>query len=93
MLELAHEGHPGEDEMVTRLRGKVWWPGLDEQAREWCRLVSKTSCPKPMSRVRMPTEKWVHLAMDFLGPIHGASYIFGSSRLLQPLQVGMGGVL
>ena len=38
MLELAHEGHPGEDEMVTRLRGKVWWPGLDERARECVKL-------------------------------------------------------
>ncbi|XP_046868922.1 uncharacterized protein K02A2.6-like [Drosophila willistoni] len=28
VLELAHEGHPGESAMKRRLRSKVWWPRI-----------------------------------------------------------------
>ena len=80
-----------QHDFAERFGGLVWMSKLvNELSSELCRLASKTSCPEPMSRVRMPTEKLVHLAMDFLGPIHGASYIFDSSRLLQLLQVGSG---
>ncbi|XP_046865646.1 uncharacterized protein LOC124459908 [Drosophila willistoni] len=32
VLELAHEGHPGESAMKRRLRSKVWWPRIDREA-------------------------------------------------------------
>ncbi|KAL7726148.1 hypothetical protein ACLKA6_002618 [Drosophila palustris] len=32
VLELAHEGHPGEAAMKRRLRSKVWWPQIDRDA-------------------------------------------------------------
>ncbi|KAH8325482.1 hypothetical protein KR067_006642 [Drosophila pandora] len=31
VLELAHEGHPGESAMKRRLRSKVWWPLIDRK--------------------------------------------------------------
>ncbi|XP_062711622.1 uncharacterized protein K02A2.6-like [Aedes albopictus] len=44
MLDLAHEGHPGESVMKRRLRDRVWWPGMDRDTEkrvrtcEGCRL-------------------------------------------------------
>ncbi|XP_062556923.1 uncharacterized protein K02A2.6-like [Armigeres subalbatus] len=81
MLQLAHEGHPGETLMITRLRDKVWWPGMDADAKkvvkecEGCRLVSKPSAPEPMQRRTMPVEPWVDVAMDFLGPLPSGDYL------------------
>ncbi|XP_058837536.1 uncharacterized protein K02A2.6-like [Topomyia yanbarensis] len=74
MLQLAHEGHSGETSMTSRLRDRVWWPGMDKDAKkvvkdcEGCRLVGKPSLPEPMRRRRMPSEPWIDVAMDFLGP-------------------------
>ena len=34
VLELAHEGHPGETVMKRRLRAKVWWPAIDKQVEQ-----------------------------------------------------------
>ncbi|XP_062704678.1 uncharacterized protein K02A2.6-like [Aedes albopictus] len=81
MLQLAHEGHPGETLMISRLRDRVWWPGMDEDARktvkscEGCRLVSRPSAPEPMRRRLMPKEPWVDVAMDFLGPLPSHEYL------------------
>ncbi|XP_062555369.1 uncharacterized protein K02A2.6-like [Armigeres subalbatus] len=81
MLQLAHEGHPGETGMITRLRDRVWWPGMDKEARktvrecEGCRLVSRPSAPEPMTRRQMPDEPWIDVAMDFLGPLPSGNYL------------------
>lgn len=81
MLQLAHEGHPGETGMVTRLRDRVWWPNMDKEARktvkecEGCRLVSRPSAPEPMTRRKMPNEPWIDIAMDFLGPLPSGDYL------------------
>ena len=34
VLQLAHEGHPGIVKMETRLRTKVWFPSMDNQAEK-----------------------------------------------------------
>lgn len=45
MLQLAHEGHPGESIMKKRLRDRAWWPGMDREAKdivtkcEGCQLI------------------------------------------------------
>lgn len=75
VLELAHEGHPGMTVMKRRLRTKVWWPKIDQQAELivkkcfGCTLVSAPDPPEPMKRKQLPTEPWQHVAMDFLGPL------------------------
>lgn len=33
MLQLAHEGHPGESVMKKRLRDRAWWPSMDREAK------------------------------------------------------------
>lgn len=81
MLDIAHEGHPGESVMKRRLRDRVWWPGMDNdavsrvKACEGCRLVGLPSRPEPMSRRPLPSGPWIDIAMDFLGPLPCGSYL------------------
>lgn len=84
MLELAHEGHPGIFSMETRLRSKVWWPGIDKSIEAYCRscygcqLVSQPSKPEPMTRTKLPSAPWQHLHVgaDLLRPLPTDHYIF-----------------
>lgn len=82
VLEAAHEGHPGIVAMKARLRTKVWWPRIDRDAENWvkscrgCTLVSAPDPPNPMKRRILPTEPWVDIAIDYLGPLPSGHYIF-----------------
>lgn len=75
VLELGHEGHPGIVVMKRRLRQKVWWPGLDSEVEQLvkrckeCLLVSSAGPPEPLVRTKMPDKPWVHIAIDFMGPL------------------------
>lgn len=81
MLQLAHEGHPGQSLMKRRLRERCWWPGIDQSAVdtcescEGCRLVQLPDPPEPMMRRQLPDRPWVDIAIDFLGPMPSAEYI------------------
>lgn len=81
MCQLAHEGHPGQEVMKSRLRERCWWPLMDRQAVkvcdscEGCRLVQVEAPPEPMNRRPMPDKPWVDLAIDFLGPMPTGEYI------------------
>lgn len=74
-LALAHEGHQGIVKTKSRLRTKVWWPGIDKQVEQVCKtchecqLVEKPSYPEPVSRKKMPDNPWQDLAADLLGPM------------------------
>lgn len=81
MLQLAHEGHPGQSLMKRRLRERCWWPGIDQSATntceacEGCRLVQLPDPPEPMTRRPLPDRPWVDIAIDFLGPMPSSEYI------------------
>ncbi|XP_058827498.1 uncharacterized protein K02A2.6-like [Topomyia yanbarensis] len=81
MCQIAHEGHPGQSAMKSRLRDKCWWPNMDKEiiklceACEGCRLVHSANPPEPMSRRSMPEKPWIDLAIDFLGPLPSGEYI------------------
>ena len=72
VLELAHQGHPGETVMKRRLRVKVWWPSIDREVERYvkdcrdCLIVSQPNKPSPMSRHTLPEGPWICLAMDLL---------------------------
>lgn len=80
-MELAHEGHPGESAMKRRMRDRVWWPGMDKEIAKWvascegCRLVGLPQKPEPMQRRPLPSEAWVDVAIDFLGPLPSGEYL------------------
>lgn len=81
VLMAAHEGHPGIVAMKGRLRTKVWWPKIDKDVEvmvkgcKGCTLVSLPNNPAPMKRRELPSEPWVDIAMDLLGPLPNHDYI------------------
>lgn len=82
VLEAAHEGHPGIVAMKSRLRTKVWWPKIDDQAEKivrackGCTLVSAPIASFPMKRRQLPTGPWIDVAIDFMGPLPKGEYLF-----------------
>lgn len=81
VLAAAHEGHPGIVAMKTRLRSKVWWPKIDSDAERYvrackgCTLVSAPNPPNPMRRRDLPTQPWIDVAIDYLGPLPSGHYL------------------
>jgi hypothetical protein len=81
VLLAAHEGHPGVVAMKSRLRSKVWWPRMDKEVEsvvkncKGCTLVSLPNPPAPMKRRELPSEAWVDISMDILGPLPSNDYI------------------
>lgn len=75
VIELVHEGHPGVTVMKRRLRSKVWWPNIDQQAETFVKkckertLVAAPSASEPMKRRELPSKPWQHVAIDFMGPL------------------------
>lgn len=81
VLELGHEGHPGIVSMKRRLRTKVWWPKMDQEAEKLtrqckgCTLVSAPGAPEPLKRRELPINPWADVAIDYLGPLPEGDYI------------------
>ena len=75
VVELGHEGHQGIVKTKQRLRSKVWWPGIDRDAKSKCKtcyecqLVSQPSPPEPVKTTKLPAESWQDVAADLLGPM------------------------
>jgi len=72
VLELGHEGHPGESAIKRRLKVEVWWPHIDRDAENFvktckdCMLVSQPPRPALMQRTVFPNSPWNSIASDFL---------------------------
>ena len=54
IVQLAHEGHQSIVKMKNRLRSKVWWPKMDDDAESvykkfhGCQVVGEFCAPEPM---------------------------------------------
>ena len=75
ILDLAHEGHQGIVKCKSRLRGKVWWPGIDKEVEHYvknckaCLLMSSENRPEPLNPTPLPDRPWQHIAVDICGPL------------------------
>ncbi len=75
VTKLAHEGHQGIVKTKARLRSKVWWPKIDRDAENLCKVchgcqvTGDYGVPEPMLRVRFPTVAWQDCCADLLGPL------------------------
>lgn len=81
VLRIGHEGHPGMRMMKSHLRTNVWWPKMDSDIEKYvkqcrgCTLVSAPNPPEPMIRRELPTQPWMDIAADFLGPLPEGQYL------------------
>lgn len=68
--------------MKARIRTKVWWPKCDKDAESVCKackgctLVSAPNPLNPLKPRELPSEPWVDVAIDLLGPLPSNDYIF-----------------
>lgn len=75
MLDLAHEGHPGQSAMKSRLRSCCWWPKMDGDVISYvakckgCQWTSMPDRPVQFKPRPMPSKPWQDLALDYLGPL------------------------
>lgn len=75
ILDLAHAGHQGIVKCKSRLRQKVWWPGLDKEVEHYvrnckaCLLMSSDNKPEPLKPTPLPDRPWQHFGVDICGPL------------------------
>lgn len=81
VLQLGHEGHPGQTLMTKRLRYVCWWPKMDAEIKDLvrtchgCLTVSRPDPAEPMKRRELPKAPWVAVAIDFMGPLPSQEYL------------------
>lgn len=81
-VQLAHEGHQGVVKTKQRLRTKLWWPGMDKEAEDKCKvchgcqLVGQPTPPEPLKPTAFPSQPWQYLAADLMGPLPSGVYVF-----------------
>ena len=72
VVRLAHEGHHGVVMTKYRFRSKVWWPGMDKDVYNLCKVCHgcqvTSSCdpPDPKSRVLPPSAPWQECSANLL---------------------------
>ena len=56
IIKLAHEGHQGMVRTKSRIRSRVWWPGMDAMVEKYvqachpCQLVGRRPNPEPLNQ-------------------------------------------
>ena len=72
---VAHVGHLGIVGTKQKLRSKVWWPGMERDAKKHCktcygcRLLSRPTPPEAIRTTHLPTGPWRDWAIDLFGPL------------------------
>ena len=81
MLDIAHEGHPGQSAMKRFLRAHVWFPKMDHsvngivQGCHQCQAATETKHRDPLIPTKPPTQVWEHLDADHWGPTGDGNYL------------------
>ena len=69
VIKQAHDGHPGREKTLARLRGTVWWPGWSKQTRQaltQCETCAAEAAirPVPLKARDLPLHPWHTVAVD-----------------------------
>ena len=80
VIQVAHEGHMGQDKTLGLLRQTAWFPGMGPMVKEFvetCRPCMASTARKemePLKPTELPAGPWRELNADFKGPIGGNWY-------------------
>ena len=86
----ALEGHLGEEKLLGKVKERFYWPGMQQDARDWCRTcefcATRKTAPKrncaPLQTIKAGFPMQV-VAADILGPLPeseaGNSYVLVAS--------------
>ena len=81
LLDIAHEGHPGENMMKRYMRSQLWFPSMDKAIEEVvkgciaCQAATKTKHRDPNIPSAPPDELWQKLSADHWGPTSDGFYL------------------
>ena len=81
VLEELHEGHVGVVKMKGLSRSYAWWPGIDSEIENTCKLCSscqltQNSPPSALPhRWEVPEKPWNRIHIDYAGPFLNHMYL------------------
>ena len=81
VIELLHEGHPGNSRMKGLARSFVWWPNIDRDLEEKvkacdaCQQLRHSPAQAPLHPWEFPKQPWDRLHADFAGPFQGKMFL------------------
>ena len=80
VIQVAHEGHMGQDKTLALLRQTAWFPGMGPMVKEFvetcrpCMAATTRRGTEPLKPTELPAGPWMELHADFKGPIGGSWY-------------------
>ena len=81
VIQLAHEGHLGQEKTLGMLRQTVWFPNISGLVKEFvqtckpCLAAQPRTGTEPLKPTMLPQGPWQHLHCDFKGPVGGSWYL------------------
>lgn len=80
-IDIAHETHLGMEKTKALIRGKIWFPQIDQRIKNTieqcisCQAVGQANRPEPLRMTEMPESPWSTLHVDFYGPLPSSEYL------------------
>ena len=80
-IQLAHEGHLGQEKTLGLLRETTWFPGMSQMVKEYvstcipCLAATPGTHREPLKPSMMPEGPWRRVHADFKGPIAKRYYL------------------
>ena len=81
VVQLAHEGHQGQDKTLQWMRQSVWFPSMGSMVREFvesclpCQAAQARTETEPLKPTEFPAGPWQELHADYKGPIGKDYYL------------------
>ena len=81
LVEIAHEGHPGETMMKRFMRSRLWFPKMDKAIQDTvrgclaCQAATETKHRDPNTPSKPPEKLWQKLSADHWGPTADGTYL------------------